>query len=158
MTNRKKIISIIIIAVSSISFSFSARDETLELYVKCISLHIEHSKSSIRNVEKQSVFFDTINIIDNEIIELPNSIKDHKLRLIDSIVLSLIDNNNSIHAIKILPIRIENGKITITLGDYIVNRKNGSLFFSYGGGRKFYFKYDCSKGKYIFLKSEIISF
>lgn len=147
------ILSILSVWMTNLSFSIPEND-TERLYLKCLKIHIEASYK-----EKSGGYFssDIVNIISNEIIDLPDSIGKYKLRIVDDNISSLIINK-AIHVIKLFPIKVENSNLVITLGDYVVRKGGNGLTFAYGGGMSFYFRYDCSKKRYAFLKSKVLSF
>lgn len=141
----KKTSCLLVISLS-MALSFHWENETSSLYIKCIKLHLQSQKK------------DTINIIKNDFVQLPSNAGNHFIRTIDLANPDFLLSSQSMYVLKILPIQIERSYLTITLNDYLVNVKGNDTSLAYTGGKRYYFKYNCSTGKYTFFKSSDMSF
>lgn len=134
--------------VISLSMVLSSHweNETSSLYIKCIKLHVQSQKK------------DTLNIMDNDFVKFPSYVGNHFIRTIDFANPNFLFTGQSIYALKVLPIQIEGKYLTVTLSDYLINVKGNDTSLIYTGGKRYYFKYNCSVEKYTFFKSTALSF
>lgn len=152
----KKLIALFTVGTVSCFFSFSfltIRNETTDLYVKCL-------KNYIRELEKDGSgnIRDTINIIDNGVVDLPLSIGKYTLRIINDTASSLFSGEErDIVEVELFPIKVENEKIEIDLGEYLTTKDKRGIILEYTGGFTFYFKYDCSKNRYTLINFKVNS-
>lgn len=154
MKRNLKYLLIILISFCDLSFrTMPPKNRTTELYVQCLKIYIQKINSRKKTA-------DTINVINEGVVyDLPDHIGNCRIQILnDSLENTININQVSINAVKLFPIRIEGDKLIILLGDYNISKSANGLIFGYAGGISFYFRYDCSKRKYIFLRSKTLSF
>ena len=156
---KKIIYPIIFLITFGISSFTNSQDDTLQLYLTSIKLHLSVIEKSIQNQpEKKEYTRKEIYILNESGVELPAKIDNHTIIEVGDSMGTFIKYDETLHAIKLHPIVIENGEIVITISDFIISKRNNETMFSYSGGIQYYFAYNKVTKKYIKLKSKTISF
>lgn len=137
-----------------LNFSFSvSRNETTDLYLKCLKIYIQKSEN-----DNGGPIRDTINILDDAVVDLPPNIGKFELRIINDSISDFIKSpNTSIWILKISPIKVKDGKLEIDFGDYTTAKYKRGIILDYVGGFAFYFRYNCPKNVYTLINFKVSS-
>lgn len=139
--------------------SFTIKDDTSKLYIIALTRHVLNIENNISSQnEKKEFNSKELFIINKCELELPEKINNHKVHEIADSSNDFILDTERLHVIKLNPISIDKGVINIVLSDYMANKNNGEVIFSYIGGKKYSFNYDFQKKNYKIIKMQIISF
>jgi len=89
---------------------------------------------------------------------LPPKVGSHTVQLLGDSASKYLGGESSIHGIKINPLKIDKGKIIITLTDYIIRKGDDGAYFSFGGGKEYVFSYIDSARNYKLVATKVVSY
>lgn len=127
------------LVLSLMILSFRSECDNEDLYKKSIILHLSQT--------------DTIFILRSQDIEIPAKIGNSEIIIVDDNAKSLLQNRESIYAIKLMPIEINKGNIEIIIVDFLIKQEKGSIALNNVGNEIFVYKY--LKNKYKLIKRKI---
>jgi hypothetical protein len=154
---RSILYSIIVGAVFCLlNFSFlRTRNETTDLYLKCLKTYIQRSEN-----DNIGPLPDTINILDNAVVDLPPNMGRYKLRIINDTIISdfIQSQTTSTTILKIFPITVDDDEeLEIDFVDYITSKYKKRIILDYTGRFAFYFKFNCRENKYTLINFKVSS-
>ncbi|PKV62892.1 hypothetical protein [Pontibacter ramchanderi] len=140
----KKIFLLYLLALVSFA-SFAQTNDSKDIYLEALNkytLHLDSLFAGNRNHVINTIYLEIPDFVDS----IPNKVNGYEIVVLTSKNIKQVykTNNNSLTHTKLFPIKVENGRIVVSLIPYSgVRKRNGNLNLALGGGTQILFKYNC---------------